>query len=168
MGLENCKAAPSCPAHGSRRVRNPHTLAFCSFTIRRYVQLHSARISVDKRASRRYCAGVAPCFCVGQALNCHARSSKRYTLTEVAIPLHLLCAGGCIGPVCRPRSARPMSSWGSYQLTTVTSDGSSNSSAPASTGYFGGAGGPSLPHLVTFTLATIGVAFTLGEQRQGH
>ena len=61
-----------------------------------------------------------------------------------------------------------MSSWGSYQVTTVTSDGSSPSSASASTGYYGGASGPSLPHLVAFTLATIGVAFTLGEQRQGQ
>ena len=104
----------------------------------------------------------------GKVLNCHARSSKRYTLTEMAISLYILCAGGCIGPIYRPRSARRMSSWSSYQVTTVTSDGSSNSSAPASTGYFGGAGGPSLPHLVAFTLATIGVAFTLGEQRQGH
>ena len=48
-------------------------------------------------------------------------------------------------------------STGGYQLT-VNSDGST-SSPPA---YYS-SNGPSLPHLVAFTLATIGVAFTLGE-----
>ena len=50
-------------------------------------------------------------------------------------------------------------STGGYQLT-VNSDGST-SSPPA---YYS-SNGPSLPHLVAFTLATIGVAFTLGETR---
>lgn len=104
----------------------------------------------------------------GKALIAMQDAQTKTPLTEAAISLYLRFAGGCIGPVRRPRSPRHMSSWGSYQVNTVTSDGSSPSSASASTGYFGGAGGPSLPRLVAFTLATIGVAFTLGEQRQGH
>lgn len=61
-----------------------------------------------------------------------------------------------------------MGSWGSYQVATLSPDTGNSipgGSSPAPASYGAGYSGPSLPHLVAFTLATIGVAFVLGIVR---